>query len=387
MTRRIGIDWRVGINTGWGVFGAQLAVALLERDTVPVCFIEPRSEALLPDDQGSMDAMLAGYAAVERLRSGHDAGVRAPFPVLRALGNAFESGTPWLRAARDVGVVFFEDTAPDAAARDRLRAYPAVVAGSTWNAELLRSWGVERVTLAVQGVDRRAFAPGARSGMWGDRFVIFSGGKLEYRKAQDIVVAAVRAFAARHDEVLLVTAWGNRWPHTMQELALGGHVAELPWDGGGGTADFASWLARHGMDDRHARDVGMLDHGQFGRVMREAHVGLFPNRCEGGTNLVAMECLACGVPCVLSANTGHLDIADDAHAYVLRDQRPVRRPTSMRGVDGWGESSVDEVVAALEHAYDDAAERERRGAQAARFMDAFPWARCAERVLAATETG
>ena len=43
-------------------------------------------------------------------------------------------------------------------------------------------------------------------------------------------------------------------------------------------------------------------------VLRRADVALFPNRCEGGTNLVAMEAAAVGVPVVLSANTGHLDV-------------------------------------------------------------------------------
>ena len=44
----------------------------------------------------------------------------------------------------------------------------------------------------------------------------------------------------------------------------------------------------------------------MGAVMQEADVALFPNRCEGGNNLVALEAIASGVPTILSANTGHL---------------------------------------------------------------------------------
>ena len=43
-------------------------------------------------------------------------------------------------------------------------------------------------------------------------------------------------------------------------------------------------------------------------LLKQADLAVFPNRCEGGTNLVAMEAIACGVPTVLSANSGHLDL-------------------------------------------------------------------------------
>ena len=34
-----------------------------------------------------------------------------------------------------------------------------------------------------------------------------------------------------------------------------------------------------------------------------ADAGLFPNRCEGGTNLVAMEAMASGLPVILSGTS------------------------------------------------------------------------------------
>jgi hypothetical protein len=42
------------------------------------------------------------------------------------------------------------------------------------------------------------------------------------------------------------------------------------------------------------------------QILREIDVAVVPNRFEGGTNLVAMECMACGMPVILSANTGYL---------------------------------------------------------------------------------
>ena len=43
-------------------------------------------------------------------------------------------------------------------------------------------------------------------------------------------------------------------------------------------------------------------------LLKQSDLAVFPNRCEGGTNLVAMEAIACGIPTVLSANSGHLDL-------------------------------------------------------------------------------
>jgi len=41
---------------------------------------------------------------------------------------------------------------------------------------------------------------------------------------------------------------------------------------------------------------------------------------QGGTNLVAMEAFAAGIPSIISANTGHLDLIDDDRCFPLRLQ-------------------------------------------------------------------
>ena len=84
-------------------------------------------------------------------------------------------------------------------------------------------------------------------------------------------------------------------------------------------------------------------------VLREVDIALFPNRCEGGTNLAAMEALASGFVCAISCNTGHLDLVMDGNCIPLRSQGPVNG-----GADGfldWGESSIDEVLEALESVF------------------------------------
>ena len=133
-------------------------------------------------------------------------------------------------------------------------------------------------------------------------------------------------------------------------------------------------------------DVGLVPNDLVGQIMREADVVVFPNRCGGGTNVVAMEWMACGIPTVLSANTGHLDLIDGAPSYPLRSQGKVVE--SARGWgrgQGWGESDVDEVVAALEEVYADREAAQRRGRQAARFMEDWTSERQIGRLLSTIE--
>ncbi|MGE0725477.1 MAG: glycosyltransferase, partial [Alphaproteobacteria bacterium] len=129
-------------------------------------------------------------------------------------------------------------------------------------------------------------------------------------------------------------------------------------------------------------DVDFVANGLMPPVVREADVALFPNRCEGGTNLVAMECMAAGVPTILSANTGHLDLlAGPDVAYPLTRQRPFRSPYPI-GTEGWGESDIDEIVETLEAVYSDRATAAARAARASAWMASeWNWRRHAERLL------
>ncbi|MBM3589373.1 MAG: glycosyltransferase family 4 protein [Alphaproteobacteria bacterium] len=106
-------------------------------------------------------------------------------------------------------------------------------------------------------------------------------------------------------------------------------------------------------------------------ILREMDAALFPNRCEGGTNLVAMEAMARGVPTILGANTGHLDLLKDDAALALTDQRPIpSRP-------GWRESNVKEMVAALETLYTDCTRAAAIGAAGANLLASMTWTKTA----------
>ena len=68
-----------------------------------------------------------------------------------------------------------------------------------------------------------------------------------------------------------------------------------------GKVDYGVWTRDNGIAANQFLDRGAVPNALMPPVLREMDVALFPNRSEGGTNLVAMECMACGVPTILSA--------------------------------------------------------------------------------------
>ncbi|WP_181703865.1 glycosyltransferase family 4 protein [Chthonobacter albigriseus] len=385
MRRRVVIHWGISSFFGWGVYGLNLALHW-SRDPE----LEPIASMPIREDQIAVDPLKRLALQPFLVQSASLVGKLSPFqntpvtvdgPLLCALGNDFSStplraGVPF--AGRpSIGVVFFEVPQLDAATLERARAFPLIVAGSTWNERILRAYGLTNVTTVIQGVDPTLFHPAPKGGALGDRFLVFSGGKLELRKGQDLVVAAFKRFAARHPDAMLVTAWHSPWPQFARTLDASGFVAPIPFDANE-RVDAKGWARANGIADHQFLDLGAVPNAHMPTVLREMDVALFTNRSEGGTNLVAMECMACGVPTILSANTGHLDLIGEENCYVLARQQPHGGAGAAVGdVPGWGESDVDEAVDLLERAYADRTDARRRGLRGADTLSRLTWARTA----------
>ena len=83
--------------------------------------------------------------------------------------------------------------------------------------------------------------------------------------------------------------------------------------------------------------------------------------------------MATGVPVILSRNTGHLDLIGEDNCYTLDFQIPMGEVMRRPDLDGWGESSIEEIVMRLEDAYSDREGARRRGAHGAAFMQGWGW--------------
>jgi glycosyltransferase involved in cell wall biosynthesis len=381
MNQALLFNWGLSTLFGWGVFGLNLLRHWRAAAGTPVyCGGQMQIESLAGMDPLSLRALTPALIESSELRGRWLAllartGGRFDGVVLHGLGNRFSGPTlpchGGLTGRATAAFIFFEDTAlPQAAAI--ARDFAVIVTGSSWCEAVLRAQGVTNVATAIQGVDAAVFHPAPRSGALEGRFAIFSGGKIEFRKGQDLVLLAFRAFARRHPEAVLVTAWHSPWPEVAVTLNRNPAIAPIAPDENG-RIDVAGWARANGLPAEQFIDVGSIPNHLMARVLREMDVAVFPNRCEGGTNLVAMECLACGVPTIVSDNTGHQDLIATGAPYALTRQRPVALDGT--GTEGWGESCVEEMVEALERVWNDRQAARRRGAYGAATMEDWSWRR------------
>lgn len=384
MTRgfsQVGIGWQVGVPSGWGTYGVNLAVELARQGVAPALFLLSPKMRLTPAQETLLRPFIE--KSEDWYQSAQRGGLALDFPMLHALGDGldFYDALNGTKGRPNVGVPFFESAVIPPKNIKAARGFDLIVAGSSWNAEVMAGHGLTNVKICLQGVDTDLFKPGAKTGRFDGRFVVFSGGKLEYRKGQDLVVAAFKRFHAKHPDALLVTAWHNPWPQIAQGLSVSTHVAGPPGVKADGSLDIGGWLRANGLPADSFLDLGALTNAATPALLCDADLAIFPNRGEGGTNLVAMECMACGIPVVLSRNTGHLDLIQADHCYSLDFQIPMGAVTKRPDLEGWGESSVDELIAKMQQAYDDRADAARRGAAAARFMREWSWQKQVARLL------
>jgi glycosyltransferase involved in cell wall biosynthesis len=247
-----------------------------------------------------------------------------------------------------------------------------MICASRWNAELLTAHAAPPVHVIHETVDHALFFPAPKVGLFSpNRFYIFTGGKIEFRKAQDLVLLAFRAFCQRHDDAVLVTAWHSPWDDTL--AGFQGKLDAPARMHAEGRLDVLRWVADNGIDPGKVIDLGQQPNQAMPALLREMDCALQPSRAEGGTNFVAMEAMACGLPVIVARNTGMHDMIDGDNCLALDRQSPVDHPDGW-GTSGWGESDPDEILHALERLYTSSQLRKTLGAGANRFMRSRTWA-------------
>ena len=391
------IDWPLTPYTGWGGYGIQLAQALLEQamyeprllacnDRSPFCDLH-WLDALQHLEQQS--ASLA-----QKLVAAEEAGT-LPVATEAALGFSPLGNyvpPPRFAASKHVGVTFFECSRFSPKDLEVLDQFDLVISGSRWNQALLKRQGISRSHLVYQGVDTAVFNPEPVPRLLRRSLVIFSGGKLEHRKGQDVVIAAFRSLLRHHPDALLIAAWGNVGHVGLSTIAASAHVEGAPERG---RADAISpWLEGNGIPRGNVFLLPCLVNRQLPHLIKQADVAVFASRCEGGTNLMAMETLACGVPTLISANTGHLDLLAMGFGHALpmgqaglgQVDPAVQRAYGDDPLGLWGETDPGEL---LEWWLRIAANRDEwrsHGRQYAEAVKSLSWRESMRKLLSVVET-
>lgn len=352
------LAWELTDQHAWGIVGMQLYLNwALHGRFQPVMLYPIDTQAIRSFDllrrksleqaievSNPVSAQLTQKLLVEKNEN-----VSINIPVIHALGIEFGSMTKELRGSSNIGRMVFEFTALKQAKVNEGR-YDCYVVASEWNAQILRASTRTPVYVNHEGVDTSIFHPAPKSGLFDtDHFLIYTSGKIEYRKGQDLVLEAFRIFSQNKSNVKLVTAWQS----VFSQFSKGFQgILERPitYDANN-SANVKKWAVDNGIDSEKVIDLGLVPHHSIPYVMREMDCALQLSRAEGGTNLVAMELMACGIPTIISDTTGHKDIVHLPNAIPVNTTGQVRI-ASDKGSEGWGEASIEDVVEQLERLYE-----------------------------------
>jgi len=284
-----------------------------------------------------------------------------------------------IRSERTIGYTFYLGSPLPAQCLAKAKTLDLIVAGSSFCERQLNCRGIDRTKTIVQGINPQIFNPvGSSKTLLEERFVIFSGGKFEFRKGQDIVLRAFKVFSDRHPDALLVNAWYNFWEFSLDTMAAS-TLIDYQFDSKNYAGSMKNLYHRNGIDEKKVITLPMVSSFQLPSVFKNSDVGLFPNRCEGGTNLMLMEYMACGKPVIASAQTGHADIVRDHNAFPIKNYRVVKtRRGDPNEYADWVEPDVEEVLHHLETAYDHPDLCRQKGEAAGRFLGKLTWKTAAE---------
>jgi hypothetical protein len=142
-------------------------------------------------------------------------------------------------------------------------------------------------------------------------------------------------------------------------------VNKMGWDGPtvNQSALYHAVLCAEGLRPEQFTILPQLSHADLAREMANTDVGLFPNRCEGGTNLVLMEYAALGRLVIANVLTGHADVAGKIAFTIEATENAETR---------WAEQRIADIVEMIEDA---------QGYQLITEAPRWPWSDAAEKIV------
>ncbi len=375
-----------GSNFGWGVCGKYLVKEI--SDITDVKYI---TESFGVNDIGEeyefyfLKSKLISEAEAREINNGATRQVEGP--ILQAIGN--QTLMPWgpeIKGTFKAGYTFFEENIlQQEYIQNGKNNFDVVITGSKWCEEVLRDHGLDNVRTVIQGIDPQIFNPyHSEKEIFKDRFVVFSGGKFEIRKGQDIVIKAYKVLQDRHKDVMLVNAWFNMWGDSMNTMAVSPHIKyEVK------SKDYKTVMNKilqdNGIDTRRVVTMLPRPNAIMAKIYKNTDIGLFPNRCEGGTNLVLMEYMACRKPVIASYSSGHRDVINKDNSIMIENMKQIDINRGDTRIAVWDDPDLDETISHLEWAYQHRDELSSYGLQAGNDLKELTWKKSAEKFVEIVE--
>jgi glycosyltransferase involved in cell wall biosynthesis len=284
------------------------------------------------------------------------------------------------RGEKNYAYTFFENELTSTSV-ENAKKYDLVLGGSSWCRDRMLEKGITNCDVLKQGVDTGFFYPIRREPP-ADKFVIFSGGKFELRKGQDLVLRALKILQQKYADIWLVNCWYNLWPASARLMEYARHIRFKYQEGESWQQLMQRTYVENGLDPDRIITFDLLAQQKQRDLFAQTHIGVFPNRCEGGTNLVLMEYMACAKPVIASYTSGHKDVLTNENAIRLVEMENFNLVGSDGALVGrWQDPSLDELVAQLEYAYHHREDIRRIGSKAGEDLKQFTWKHSARQLI------
>lgn len=264
---------------------------------------------------------------------------------------------------------------------EMLKSFDGFITASNYNKKLLENLlpSNSKIFVSKQGILTEIYKPYDRNTNFKESFVIYSSGKLEFRKSQDIVISAFKRFKERNPLVKahLIGVWGNQWENSIQTMLCSNCVSKIPkkYENSNSSMqeyDFKSWLIDNGLPEDSFTVYNYLKPQELSNLHKNISIAIYPNRCESGTNMFAAETLSSGIPTIMSNTTGHSDLLNLQHktgkqwVFSLNNLKNVSCYSfpSMKLPGSWFEPLVEEIVEKMEYIYLNEEEAKKIGKRA-----------------------
>ena len=146
LTRRIGITWQLTDLHGWGIFGLNIAKELILNGPVPPLIL---SKPYISTSNSKQEKMFGPFfseqaSIMDQIKKSGKQATLNEVVMLHSLGNSFMHSpiSDQVLGHTNIGFVFFENPKMDNQALARAKRYDKIIAGSSWNRNLMIDMGL-----------------------------------------------------------------------------------------------------------------------------------------------------------------------------------------------------------------------------------------------------
>lgn len=337
-------------NSGWGICSTNLAREISKKTKIRYVSTEFNDQNLTTNAIELAYFKSCEFTNLDYLKK------QVNFPLIQALQHDLTNYMDDFSGSFKVGLTFTDRANPSL--MERSKKFDLIVAGSRWCKYILDQNNVQSQVI-LQGIDPSLFNKSrSQKQLFLDDFLIFSGGKFEHRKGQDVTIKAYKVLQDRYPDVKLVCAWHN--PYT-NDLGM-------------------KMLIESGVDLSRVISIGNLPNSLMPQIYQNTDVGIFPSRCEAGTNLVMMEYMACGKPAIATVGTGQADLINENTGLIL-EGTPCELIENNKVVSLWEDPNLDSAIENLDWAYNNQKKIKLLAKQGALFLSQYTWKNMAEKIL------